>query len=200
VFPFWAMFLFVVCYLLGSLPFGQWVGQRHGIDLTQHGSGNTGAANAARALGLKGGLTVLGLDMAKGMIAVALAYLALMPGFVLHLTQVVFGFGAILGHNYSVFRRFKGGKGIATTFGVVLALNPKVALLAGLLWLGLVGLTRFSSVGSLGSTAAIPLLMVVYGAPWEYVVFGFAAAALAFLRHRENIERLTEGTENKIDF
>lgn len=200
MFPFWAMFLFVICYVLGSLPFGQWVGRRYGVELTQHGSGNTGAANAARALGLQAGLTVLALDMAKGALAVLLAYFALLPGFVLNLTKVSFGMAAILGHNYSVFRRFKGGKGIATTFGVVAVLNAKVALLAGLLWLGMVGLTRFSSVGSLSSTAAIPLLMVVYGAPWEFVVFGFGAAALAFLRHRENLERLTEGTENKIDF
>jgi len=199
VFPFWAMFLLVVCYLIGALPFGLWVGRKAGLDLSKHGSGNTGAANAARMLGYKAGLTVLALDLAKGVVAVILAYFALLPGMLLNLTKVCFGFTAIFGHNYSIFRGFKGGKGIATTFGVMLALNPKVTLLSALLWLGLVGLTRFSSVGSLGATSAMPLLLVYYSAPWEYVAFGFASAALAFWRHRENLERLTEGRELKID-
>lgn len=199
MFPFWALFLLVVCYLVGALPFGQWVARRAGVDLSQQGSGNTGAANAARVLGFKAGLTVLALDAAKGVIAVLLAYFALLPSILLGLTQVCFGLMAIIGHNYSIFRRFKGGKGIATTFGVVLALNPKVALLAGLVWLGLVGLTGYSSVGSLAATSAIPLLFVFYQAPWVYVGFGFAAAGLAFIRHRENLERLAQGRELKID-
>jgi glycerol-3-phosphate acyltransferase PlsY len=197
VFPFWALLLLMICYLIGALPFGQWVGRRAGIDLSRQGSGNTGAANAARILGMKAGLTVLALDAAKGVVAVWLAYFALLP--FVSVIKVIFGLTAIIGHNYSVFRRFKGGKGIATTFGVVLALNPKVALLAGLLWLGLVGLTRYSSVGSLGAISAIPLLFVFYQAPWVNVGFGFAAAGLAFLRHRENLERLAQGRELKID-
>lgn len=199
MFPFWALFLLVVCYVVGALPFGQWVGRRAGVDLSKQGSGNTGAANAARILGFKAGLTVLALDAAKGVFAVLLAYFALLPSILLGLTQVCFGLMAIIGHNYSIFRRFKGGKGIATTFGVVLALNPKVFLLAGLVWLGLVGLIGYSSVGSLAATSAIPLLFVFYQAPWVYVGFGFAAAALAFIRHRENLERLAQGRELKID-
>ena len=189
--------LLLMCYLIGALPFGQWVGRRAGVDLSKQGSGNTGAANAARILGMKAGLTVLALDAAKGVVAVWLAYFALLP--FVGVIKVIFGFTAIIGHNYSVFRRFKGGKGIATTFGVVLALNPKVALLAGLVWLGLVGLTRYSSVGSLGATSVIPLLFVFYSAPWAYVGFGFASAGLAFVRHRENLERLAQGRELKID-
>ncbi len=199
VFPFWQIFLLIVVYLLGSVPFGQLVSRRYGVDLSKRGSGNTGAANAARSLGAKAGLQVLALDAGKGAAAVLLAYFALLPGVLLPLTKAVFGLTAIVGHNYSVFRRFKGGKGIATTFGVVAVLCPQAALLAGLLWIGLVGLTRFSSVGSLASTAAMPLLMIVYGAPLVYVVFGFAAAGLAFLRHRDNLERLMEGRELKID-
>lgn len=197
MFPFWALMLLLMCYLIGALPFGQWVGRRAGVDLSKQGSGNTGAANAARILGMKAGLTVLALDAAKGVVAVWLAYFALLP--FVGVIKVIFGFTAIVGHNYSVFRRFKGGKGIATTFGVVLALNPKVALLAGLVWLGLVGLTRYSSVGSLGATSVIPLLFVFYSAPWAYVGFGFASAGLAFVRHRENLERLAQGRELKID-
>lgn len=199
MFPFWAMFLVLVAYLLGSLPFGLWVARRYGVDLASRGSGNTGAANAARTLGAQAGLTVLALDAFKGAFAVFLAYFALLPGFMFPLSQVAFGLAAIVGHNYSVFRRFKGGKGIATTFGVVAVLSPKVAALAGLLWIGLVGLTRFSSVGSLGAISAIPLLMVYYGCRWEYILFGFLSAGFGFLRHRENLERLMEGRELKID-
>lgn len=200
MFPFWALFLMFCCYLLGALPFGAWVARSYGVDLSRHGSGNTGAANAARALGVKAGLMVLVLDALKGFLAVFLAYFALLPGILIPLTQVCFGLMAVVGHNYSIFRRFKGGKGIATTFGVVLALSPKVFVLAALLWLGLVGLTRFSSIGSLASVSAIPVLMVLYSPRWEYILFGFAAAALAFLRHRENLERLSQGRELKIDF
>lgn len=199
MFPFWALLLLLICYILGAVPFGLLVSKRHGIDLARQGSGNTGAANAARILGWKAGLLVLLLDASKGVLAVMLAYVALLPGFLLNLTKVVFGFIAIFGHNYSIFRRFKGGKGISTTFGVVLALNPKVALLSGLLWLGLVGLTRFSSVGSLAATAAMPLLFVYFSDPWEYIVFGFISAAFAFLRHSDNLQRLSEGRELKID-
>jgi len=200
MFPFWALFLLVVCYFLGALPFGSWVARRHGVDLSRQGSGNTGAANTARTLGAKAGLTVLFLDAMKGFVAVFMAYFALLPGMLFPLTQVIFGFTAIVGHNFSIFQRFKGGKGIATTFGVVLALSPKVCLLASLVWLGMVGLTRFSSVGSLAAITSIPVLMVVYSPRWEYILFGFAAAGLGFLRHRENLERLSQGRELKIDF
>lgn len=187
------------CYLMGAMPFGLWIARSQGVDLTRAGSGNTGAANAARALGWRGGLLTLALDLLKGTLAVGLAYLALLPSQVFPLVQVTFGMAAILGHNYSVFRRFKGGKGIATTFGVTLALCAKAALLMSLLWLGLVLLTRYSSVGSLTSMAALPILLVLYGTSWVYVVFGFAVAALGFWRHRENLERLSEGRELTID-
>jgi glycerol-3-phosphate acyltransferase PlsY len=195
----WALFLLLVCYLLGAVPFGLLVARQAGVDLTSRGSGNSGATNAHRVMGLKAGLTVLGLDALKGALAVMLAYFALLPGLVFHMTQVLFGLAAVLGHNYSIFRRFKGGKGIATTFGVMLVLSPQVTFLAALLWVGLLLMTRFSSVASLGSTSCMPLLLVYFSAPWEYVLFGFAAAGLAFWRHRENLERLTEGRELKFD-
>jgi len=199
VIPWW-IFLFVVSYVLGALPFGSIVARRMaGIDLKKHGSGNTGAANAFRALGWKGGLTVLALDVLKGTFAVWLAYFALLPNFLLPVAQIAFGLAAILGHNYSIFQGFKGGKGVATSLGVLLALSPKVAILAVLLWVGLVGLTRYSSVGSLGATAAVPVLMIVYGDPLIYVLFAFAATGLTFHRHRANIERLRAGQELRID-
>ncbi|MEW6277235.1 MAG: glycerol-3-phosphate acyltransferase, partial [Candidatus Eremiobacterota bacterium] len=136
---FWALFLLILCYLIGSVPSGVVVARRlKGVDLRKVGSGNVGAANAYRALGARGGLLVLALDALKGVLAVFLAYMTLLPGFLLPIAKVVFGLTAIVGHNYSVFLRFKGGKGIATSFGVLLALSPKVAFLVLLLWIGLV--------------------------------------------------------------
>lgn len=198
MFPLWTIALLVVCYLLGSIPSGILVARRSGVELSQHGSGNSGAANAYRALGAKGGLIVLAMDLLKGSLAVLLAHLAIMPAFLMPAVKAVFGLVAILGHNYSVFRRFKGGKGIATTFGVVLILAPRVAVLAFLLWLGMVALTRYSSVGSLTAMASLPILMALEGHSLFYILFGFAAAALAFYKHRENIERLRQGTELKL--
>lgn len=200
MFPFWVFILLAACYLLGSIPSGVLVANRtRGIDLSTHGSGNTGAANAFRALGWKGGALVLVLDVLKGVAAVFLAYFALMPPLVLPLIKVAYGLAAIVGHNWSVFRGFKGGKGIATSFGVVLALSPRVALLAILLWIAMVALTRYSSVGSLTASAALPILMAVEGEGVLYILFGIAAAALAFYRHRDNIERLRQGKELKLD-
>ncbi|MBI3925259.1 MAG: glycerol-3-phosphate 1-O-acyltransferase PlsY [Armatimonadetes bacterium] len=202
MFPIWQLFWLLVCYVLGSIPTGLLVAQRlKGIDLSRHGSGNTGAANAVRALGWSGGALVLALDMLKGVVAVGLAYLGglMLPALILPVIKVVYGMAAIIGHNYSIFRGFRGGKGIATSFGVVLALSPRVAILAVLLWIAVVGLTRYSSVGSLAAAASLPILMIVYRESVVYILFGFAAAALAFYRHKDNIERLREGKELRID-
>ena len=188
------------CYLLGSIPFGQLIARRAGVDLTQHGSGNIGAANAMRTLGLRIGIIVLVLDALKGLAAVYLAYFALLPSVLLAPTKIAFGLAAILGHNYPIYRLFKGGgKGIATSFGVLIALSPKVALLAFLVWVALAGLSRYSSVGSLGACAAVPILMAFYREPLIYILFTVVVAALAFHRHRGNIERLWAGTELKMD-
>ncbi len=198
MFPFWQILLAVLCYLVGAIPFGPWIAKRHGIDLKKVGSGNTGAANAIRNLGWKTGLQVLAMDILKGSFAILLAEFSFMPAFLIPLMKVIFGTLAILGHNYSIFQRFKGGKGIATSFGVLLAMTPKVAVLAALLWLGLVALTRISAIGSLGAAAAVPVLMIIYGAPWTYVFFSLLVAVMAFHRHRDNLERISQGTENKL--
>lgn len=193
---FWALFLVLVCYLVGSIPSGVLVARRmKKVDLRKVGSGNTGAMNAYRALGVKGGLMVLGLDALKGLIAVFLAYFALLPGFTLPVVKVVYGFSAIVGHNYSPWLKFKGGKGIATGFGVLLALSPKVAVLSMLLWIGLLALTHYSSVASLAASATAPVLMFIYHDPPVNIIFGVVSAIFAFYRHKENIERLLKGTE-----
>lgn len=199
MFPVWTILLLVAAYLLGAIPFGVVVARAGGKDLARSGSGNTGAANAYRTLGAKGGALVLLADILKGTAACMLAYVALIPILPLSATKAIFGFLAVLGHNYSIFRGFKGGKGIATTFGVVLALSPRVALLAALLWLACVALTKYPSVGSLSTMMALPLLMALEGGDISSILFSVAAAGLAFYRHRGNIERLRQGRELRYD-
>lgn len=195
----WTLIVVVAAYLLGAVPFGVLVGKAVEKDLTKSGSGNTGAANAFRTLGVKGGAIVLLADLLKGTLAVLLAYVALVPAFALPTAKAVLGFVAVLGHNYSVFRGFKGGKGIATTFGVVLALNPKVAFLAALVWIAGVALTKYPSVGSLAAVCAMPILMAVERGDISSIVFCAVAAGFAFFRHKPNIERLRQGRELRYD-
>ncbi len=199
MFGLWTVVLLVAAYLLGAIPFGQLIAKAGGKDLSKSGSGNTGAANAYRTLGAKGGAIVLLADLLKGTIACLLGYIALLPGFAVPAAKAVFGLLAVLGHNYSVFRGFKGGKGIATTFGVVLALSPRVALLAALIWLACVALTKYPSVGSLVAVVAMPLLMALQGGDLPSILFCVAAAGLAIFRHRENLERLRQGRELQYD-
>lgn len=199
MFGVWTLIVAVAAYLLGAVPFGVVVAKAAEKDLTRSGSGNTGAANAFRALGAKGGAMVLAADLLKGTVAVLLAYISLVPAFALPATKTILGLLAVVGHNYSVFRGFKGGKGIATTFGVVLALNPKVALLGGLVWLSCVALTKYPSVGSLSAVSAMPILMAIEGGDLASIVFCALAAGLAFLRHKANIERLRQGRELRYD-
>lgn len=195
----WTLIVLIAAYLLGAVPFGVLVAKAAEKDLTKSGSGNTGAANAFRTLGAKGGAVVLLADLLKGTAAVLLAYVSLVPAFALPATKAVLGFVAVLGHNYSVFRGFRGGKGIATTFGVVLALNPKVAFLAALVWVAGVALTKYPSVGSLAAVSAMPLLMAVERGDISAIVFCAVAAGFAFYRHKSNIERLRQGRELRYD-
>lgn len=195
----WTLIVVVAAYLLGAVPFGVLVARAAEKDLTRSGSGNTGAANAFRTLGAKGGAVVLAADLLKGTLAVFMAYVALVPPFAIPATKAVLGFLAVLGHNYSVFRGFKGGKGIATTFGVVLALNPKVALLSALVWVSGVALTKYPSVGSLAAVTAMPILMALEKGDISSIVFCAVAAGFAFFRHKANIERLKQGRELRYD-
>jgi glycerol-3-phosphate acyltransferase PlsY len=195
----WTLVLLIAAYLLGAVPFGQIVAKAAGRDLSRAGSGNTGAANAYRQLGWRAGVAVLAADLLKGSIACCFGYIALVPSFAVPIAKAVFGLLAVLGHNYSVFRGFKGGKGIATTFGVVLVMSPRVALLAALLWVACVALTKYASVGSIAAVAAMPILMALQKGDLPSILFCVAAAGLAIFRHRENLERLRQGRELQYD-
>lgn len=188
----------VAIYVFGSIPFGLLVGKLlKGIDIRELGSGNIGAANAFRALGPVGGVLVLLFDVSKGLLPVYVSQF-LMQGESLYYLQVWSGFVAIMGHNFSLFLRFKGGKGIATSLGVIIALNWKVALICFGVWLLMVLITKYSSVGSLSGSLMFPVMMVILKQPVPYIVLGTAACLSAFYSHRGNLKKLLEGKELKI--
>jgi glycerol-3-phosphate acyltransferase PlsY len=201
-------FLFLLeGYLLGSIPTGYLVGRRCGIDIRDHGSGNIGATNVARVLGKKPGLLVFVCDASKGLLAVRLAYLLVQtyldPG-ALAQTQApvaaaLAGVACILGHNFPVWLGFRGGKGIATTTGVLLGLMPAAVAISAVVWGVVFFALRYVSLASLLAAATLPLTVGLLwrGGHANAVLFWFsvAATALAFWRHRSNIGRLLAGTE-----
>lgn len=182
----------ILGFLLGSIPTGLWIARARGVDLRQVGSGNIGATNAIRAIGPRWGGLVFALDTAKGAIA------ALLGGG--HVpTALAAGLSAILGHIFSPWAGFRGGRGVATSLGVFLAILPIPALLALAVWILLFALSRRVSVGSLGAAVAYPLLVLWLAPHHEYrsamIVAAVLVAALVVIRHIPNIRRLASGTE-----
>ncbi|WP_205672098.1 glycerol-3-phosphate 1-O-acyltransferase PlsY [Ammoniphilus sp. YIM 78166] len=183
-------------YLLGSISFSYLVAKKiAGIDIRQHGSGNAGATNTLRVLGKGPGILVLLLDALKGMVAVWLA-LWLTDGH--HLATALAGAAAIVGHNWPVFYGFKGGKGVATTIGVIAALSFYPFLWSVLATLLVIYLTRYVSLGSLVFLVLIPIFMFVYRDPQEFIWMAIILAILGFARHSQNIVRLLQGKESKL--
>ena len=196
---------FGLAYLLGAVPTALWVGRAvYHLDIRQHGSGNSGATNTFRVLGKRAGTGVLSFDILKGFGAAFLAVGLLRAGAIgadaLVRWQLALGLTAVLGHIYSVFAGFKGGKGVATLLGVVLGVAPGPAVGCVLLFVGVLWLTSYVSVSSMLSTAAFPVLVALLG-PRDagLLSFGVLAAALVAYTHRVNIGRLRAGTENRVD-
>ncbi len=190
-----AVLLILLSYALGAVPVGLLLARAaRGVDVRAVGSGNIGTANVVRAAGLPVGLAVLACDVLKGMAPVLCARALGLPLW----AGAGGGLAAVIGHNWSVFLRGRGGKGVATSFGVILAMAPKVALALLGVWVVLVALTRYSSVGSIAGLALAPVLMRFTGQPPEAVAFALAAAILGIYRHRANLARLRAGTEHKI--
>lgn len=184
-------------YLLGATPTSYWVGRAfHGLDLREHGSGNLGATNAFRVLGWKSALPVILVDVAKGWLPVWL--FADLAG-VAFPWALAFGTAAIVGHMFSVWVGFKGGKGMATSAGVFLALAPWAVLAGFLIWLAVALVTGYVSLASVVVSAALPPL--VWGTPHQggstLVAFSAALAAFVIFKHRSNIGRLMRGEENR---
>ena len=185
----------VLAYFIGALPTGLiLVRVLRGEDIRKHGSGNIGAVNVLRVAGPAVAAAVLLVDVLKGLVPVLLALrVGLAPWAV-----VAAGLAAIAGHNWSIFLGFRGGKGIATSFGVLAGLSLQAALVAAAIWIVAVAITRFSSLGSLLAVVSVPITLWRLRTPPEYVAFGLIAALLAIYRHRGNIQRLVAGTELRI--
>lgn len=197
-----------MAYLIGSIPSAIWVGRKfYGIDVREHGSGNAGATNVFRVLGKGPGTVVLLMDIIKGFLSVILAYQmgyyfaeqgtqsSQMTGFF----PVAFGVLSVVGHMLPIFAKFKGGKGVATLFGVIIALDPRVAGLALLVFVVVNIVTGYVSVGSLMAGLSIPVLFLqVFGyRDVSLVVFSVSVGILIVYTHRKNIRRLMAGEETK---
>lgn len=188
--------LILAGYVLGSMPWGYWLPRLiKGVNIRKVGSGNTGAANVWRTIGFKIGLIVALLDIAKGFAA---SLLGLWLGG--EAVGVLSGIAAMIGHWRPLFMRFgRGGKIVATTGGVALALAPLATLSAAAVWIVAFLLTRYTSVASLLSAATLPLFALAFGASWPVIAFAAGAAVAIFVLHRSNIARLMSRTENRFE-
>jgi len=182
----------IVSYLIGAIPTGLIVVRLlSGEDIRRHGSGNIGTVNVLRVAGLATAIVVLAVDILKGLVPIMLAVRVGAPPSAV----VLGGLAAIAGHNWSVFLRFQGGKGIATSFGVLLGLSWSAAAVAAAVWIVTVAITRYASLGSLLAVVSVPITLWRFRQPEEYVSFGVIAALFAIYRHRANLQRLVAGTE-----
>jgi glycerol-3-phosphate acyltransferase PlsY len=189
-------------YLLGSKPTGFLVARARGVDIRTVGSGNIGATNAFRVLGTGLGVFVLLMDAFKGFVAVKLAILiaTFLPNAPVEYLKITAGICAILGHNFTCWLHFKGGKGIATSAGVLLALVPWALAITLSIFIILFLTTRYVSVGSIAAAFTLPFATWFTTRDTGLTVVTGAMGALAILKHRKNIQRLLKGTENRIQF
>jgi glycerol-3-phosphate acyltransferase PlsY len=199
------IFLLTLAYLIGSIPTAVWVSKRiYGLDIREHGSGNAGATNTFRVLGKKAGIGVMIVDMLKGFAAVQLSHLS---GFDWGTTQIVnlqigLGLCAVVGHIFPIWAGFRGGKGIASLFGMILAIHPIVAISLVAVFLLMLFLTRYVSLSSMAASVAFPVLILFIfkdQAPeMSYKLFAIATACMVVLTHHKNISRLIAGNESKV--
>jgi glycerol-3-phosphate acyltransferase PlsY len=194
--------LSLLSYLLGSIPTAIWYGDRyHGMDIRQHGSGNAGATNTFRVLGKKAGCFVLFVDAFKGFAAASLATVLYYFNQTCVTLKILFGFLAIIGHLLPVFCDFKGGKGVATTLGMVIALHPQAACVSSLVFLLVFAISHYVSLCSMVTSLVFPLLLQfeVFGKELPILIyFGFIISFLVIFTHRKNIGRIISGTENRM--
>ena len=184
----------VLAYFIGSIPSGLIIGKTFfNTDVSQYGSKNIGTTNTYRVIGLKAALPVFLCDALKGAAGVILLS-SYGPMY-----MILGGILAMMGHNWSIFLGFKGGRGVATGLGVLIALSPLVALLCFLVWSIIVYFTKLVSLGSIVAAALVPVLMYVTGESYWFVGFGGLAALFVIVRHWDNIKRLLAGNELKVE-
>jgi acyl phosphate:glycerol-3-phosphate acyltransferase len=196
--------LIVIAYLIGSIPSAVWISKFFfDIDIRDYGSGNAGATNTYRVLGQKWGTIVMIADMLKAILAVKLAF------FLPHVfendiylvnMQLGLGLAAVLGHIFPIWAEFRGGKGVATLFGMVLGIQPNVALCCVGVFILVLYLTRWVSLSSILASIAFPVfILVIFNEPEKlYRVFAITVAMLVLLTHQKNIGRLIKGSESKV--
>ncbi len=189
------IFFPIASYLLGSIPFGRLISRSvASIDITRRGSGNIGATNVARELGVTWGILTLVLDLLKGFVP-AFIFGLFFPDF--EIGQAIVGLSALLGHQFSLYEQFQGGKGVATALGIYLAISPVPCLIALVLFMFTVYLTDFVSVGSMLSVSVMPLILVFFGKSNALIVASLIIATLVCFKHKDNIQRLVKGEERR---
>jgi acyl phosphate:glycerol-3-phosphate acyltransferase len=196
--------VFVLAYLLGSIPAAVWIGKMfHNIDVRQHGSGNAGTANVIRVLGWKTGIPVLIIDLAKGWSAAMLPclfHIAAPGSALLTNLQILAGITAIIGHIFPVFAGFRGGKGVATIFGVLLAIQPLLTICCLGIFLAVLLFTGIVSVSSMSAGIAFPLFLFLFFDTPSIIfkIFSVCVAIALIITHRKNIRRLMNGEESRL--
>lgn len=202
----------ILGYLIGSIPFGVIISkQKANVDVTQYGSGRTGATNVLRTAGRGAAISTALLDVLKGALSVIFAGLIIGQDYItigsniglgLLFAQMIAGLAAMLGHTYSIFLRFKGGRGVAVFFGALFALIPVAGLFGGEALLISAGLSGFMSLASLvGAVSAVAIMIpltIISGFPVEYLIFALGGTLLIFFGHRDNIKRLVNGKERRL--
>ncbi len=187
-------YLYVIgTYLLASIPFGYIVGKLFGKDVTKEGSGNIGATNVTRTIGKKAGILVLILDLLKGFIPVYYAKLIFWDTKLIAIIATT----AVIGHCFSIFMKFKGGKGVATGFGVLIALSGKTAFIVFLIWLGTFLVSGYVSLASIISSSLAWIIIFYLEKDFYITTAVFISSLIIFLKHSANIERLIDGTESR---
>ncbi len=197
----------ILSYLYGSIPTAIWLGKAmYGIDVREYGSGNAGATNTFRILGKKAGIPVLIIDILKGFTATNLVYFVgkYSPGSDQFANfQLVLGLTAIVGHIFPVFAGFRGGKGIATLFGMILAVHPAASALASIVFVIMLLITRYVSLSSMVGSFSYPIIIILFfneTATRTQILFAIVVSVLVMITHQKNIERLLKGKESKVNF
>ena len=197
----------IIAYLLGSISFSVIISKKMaGFDVREKGSGNAGSTNVLRTVGKKAAILTLICDCLKGIVAILIAVLAskIVKGTDAGLLVQLAGVAVVIGHTFPIFFKFKGGKGVATSLGVLLIINWQIGLICLVFALTLMALTRFVSLGSVSAAILFPILTIFiqenYIVPGNYIIFGVVLAAIVVFNLRANVKRLLTGTENKLSF
>ncbi|HLW30594.1 MAG TPA: glycerol-3-phosphate 1-O-acyltransferase PlsY [Brumimicrobium sp.] len=195
----------IAAYLLGSIPTAVWVGRmKYNIDVREHGSKNAGATNTFRVLGKKAGIVVLSVDILKGVLAVILPFIissyTWADDHLIHL-KIVSGILVVIGHIFPVFASFNGGKGVATSLGVVLGIHPQAALICIVLFLIVFIISNYVSLGAITASVAFPLLVefVFHNKNISLMIFSIVLSSAVIILHHKNIKRILDGNENKMN-